>query len=215
MDRLPRHAFTVVTALVILSLVWAFFSYGQTVEAAQALVRFTARISLTVFVFVFTASALHRFFRSNFTAALLKNRRRLGLSFAYAHTVHLLAIVVFLALIHTKPPTISLIFGGFAYLLMYLMALTSNDASVKKMGVKNWKRLHKVGIFWLWFIFFATYLKRLTPNAASDSRPGGTRTEFIIGLTIILGIMALRIAATIAAKASQKVPSAAENEALS
>ena len=215
MDRLPRYAFSIVTTLIIVALVWAFVSYGQTVEAAQAFTRFTARISLTVFVFVFTASALHRFFRSDFTAALLKNRRQLGLAFAYSHTVHLVAIITYLTMIHRTPSPTAFIFGGLAYLLLYLMALTSNDAAVRKLGAKNWKRLHTVGIFWLWFIFFTTYLMRLTPSAAANPRPGGTRTEFIVGLLIIVAIMALRIAAAVAVKTSRKLPSAAENEALS
>jgi DMSO/TMAO reductase YedYZ heme-binding membrane subunit len=215
MERLPRYAFAIATALIVVSFVWAFLAYGQTVDMAQAFTRFTARVSLTIFVFVFTASALHCFFRSAFTAALLKNRRQLGLTFAYSHTVHLVAIITYLTMIHRTPSATAFIFGGLAYLLMYLMAFTSNDAAVRKLGAKNWKRLHKVGIFWLWFIFFATYLQRLTPSPASDTRPGGTRTEFVIGFIIILAILAIRSAAAVTAKANRRMPAPAENEPLS
>lgn len=36
-----------------------------------------------------------------------------------------------------------LIFGGLAFLILFAMAVTSNDFSVRKLGGKNWKRLHR------------------------------------------------------------------------
>jgi methionine sulfoxide reductase heme-binding subunit len=213
--KLLRHPFLIVTFLIVASLIWAVFTYGQSVEAAQAMTRFSARISLFIFALVFTASALHKLFRSQNTAELLRNRRQFGLSFAYSHTIHLLAIVIFLSLSGEKPPMVTVIFGGLAYLFIYAMAFTSNDWSVKKLGVKTWKALHKTGVLYLWFIFFVTYLGRLLPAKAGEPSPGGSKAEFIIAFIVVSAILLLRIAAAISARAGKQTKVVTESEAIS
>jgi methionine sulfoxide reductase heme-binding subunit len=214
-SRLLRYPFQIVTVLLMASLIWAVLSYGQTVEAAQAMVRFTARISLFIFSLVFVASSLHRIFRSDFTAALLKNRRQFGVSFAFSHTAHLLSIIIFFRLSGTQAPMLTLIFGGLAYLLIYAMAFTSNNWSVKKLGAKNWKILHKVGVFYIWSIFFITYLGRVLPGKVDEPKPGGTKTEFVIAFLVVLAILSLRIAAAVSAKASKPAEVVSEGEFIS
>lgn len=177
--------------------------------------RFTARISLFIFALVFTASALHKLFRSASTAELVRNRRSFGISFAFSHTVHLFALATFLRLSGNEAPKLTLIFGGLAYVIIYVMAFTSNDWSVKKLGARNWKMLHKIGIFYIWFIFFVTYLRRLLPSKAGDPRPGGTKTEFTIAFIVILAILCVRIAAAISAKAGKQTNIVIENEVIS
>jgi DMSO/TMAO reductase YedYZ heme-binding membrane subunit len=204
-----------VTVLVVVSLAWAIFYYGQTVEAAQAMVRFTARISLFIFALVFSASSLHRLFGSDFTAALLRNRRQFGVSFALSHTVHLLSIIIFFSLSGDQAPKLTLIFGGLAYLLIYAMAFTSNDWSVRKLGAKNWQRLHKLGVFYIWFIFFITYLRRILPGKADEPKPGGTKTEFIIAFLVVLVILSLRIVAAVSERAGRQVKVAGEGQTIS
>jgi methionine sulfoxide reductase heme-binding subunit len=213
--KLLRHPFQIVTFLIIASFAWAMFAYGQSVDASQAMTRFTARISLFIFALVFSASSLHKLFRSDFTAELLRNRRRFGISFAFSHTVHLLAIIIFLRLSGDEAPMFTLVFGGLAYLLIYAMAFTSNDWSVKKLGAKNWKILHKFGVFYLWLIFFITYLRRILPSKVDEPKPGGTKTEFIIAFIVVLAILCLRIGAAISVRAGKQTKIAAENEAIS
>jgi sulfoxide reductase heme-binding subunit YedZ len=214
-NRWIRYPFQIVTLIIVVSLVWAIVAYGQTVDAAQAMTRFTARISLLIFSLVFAASALHKLFRSDFTAELLRNRRQWGVSFAFSHTVHLLAIITFFRLSGNPPPLLSVIFGGLGYVLLYACAFTSNDASVKKLGAKNWKRLHKTTVFYLWFIFFLTYLKRLLPDKIDAPKPGGTKIEFVIGFLLLLAILSIRIAAAVSARAGKKSQALTEPEVIS
>jgi DMSO/TMAO reductase YedYZ heme-binding membrane subunit len=209
-NKLLRHPLQIVTVFVVVSFTWAMFSYGQTVEASQAMARFTARISLFIFALTFAASSLHKLFRSDFTTELLKNRRFFGIGFAYSHTVHLLAIALFFKLSGTQPPWLSVIFGGLAYLLMYAMAFTSNDASVKKLGAKNWKILHKIGIHYLWFIFFFSYLKRFLPSPANAPKPGGSKIEFVIAFIVVLTIMLVRITAAVTSKTGKQAAAVTE-----
>ena len=91
---------------------------------------------------------------------MLRRRRALGLSFATAHTIHLGALITFNRLAGEVPSAVTLVAGGGAYLMMFAMAATSNDASVRRLG-RNWVRLHKLGIYWLWFIFTFSYAGRV------------------------------------------------------
>ncbi len=43
--------------------------------------------------------------------------------------------------------------------MLYAMALTSTDGWQRRLG-KWWRRLHSVGIYYLWFIFTASYAGR-------------------------------------------------------
>ena len=65
------------------------------------------------------------------------NRRYFGLSFSISHSVHLVALIYFFYTSNEDPGTVSIIGGGLGYLLMYAMTLTSTDAMVKRIGIKN------------------------------------------------------------------------------
>ena len=39
------------------------------------------------------------------------------------------------------------------------MALTSTDKAQHWLSIKNWKKLHLIGVYYLWFVFFMTYVK--------------------------------------------------------
>ena len=54
--------------------------------------------------------------------------------------------------------------GGIAYVFITLMALTSNDKMVKKLGFKKWKKLHLVGSYIIFFVFATSYLKHTLKN---------------------------------------------------
>lgn len=202
-NRLSRYSFLLVTLIVIALLVWVWIVYEDNIEAAQAMTRLTARVSLVIFFFVFSASYLNRLMPSEWSVSLLKNRRGLGLLFAYSHTIHLLCIIAFLWLAHKKPSLSTIIVGGGGYLIIYAMALTSNDWSVKTIGIKYWKRLHIFGIYYLWFIFFLTYLTRLLASAGNvdaASKPGGSALEFVIGMFLVLTMIAFRVIVVFSAK---------------
>lgn len=122
------------------------------VEGIKLAARYTARASFLLFLPVFLASALYRLFPGHYTKAMYQNRRRLGLSFALAHTVHLAAFVAYFLAIKQPVPLL----GAPVYVVLYAMVLTSNDAARRAMGA-NWKRLHKAGIYVLWAAFTLAY----------------------------------------------------------
>jgi DMSO/TMAO reductase YedYZ heme-binding membrane subunit len=137
------------------------FALGATLEERSLFAaRFTARLSYPIFLLAFTASAWARLSPNDLTRTLLRARRGLGLGFATAHSVHLVALATYSALAGRIPNAVTLLGGGGAYLAMFAMAATSNDAAVRRLGA-SWRRLHTIGAYWLWAIFAFSYGGRL------------------------------------------------------
>jgi DMSO/TMAO reductase YedYZ heme-binding membrane subunit len=82
-----------------------------------------------------------------------------GLSFTLSHTVHLFAIVALVEIAYGGDylQLGDIAGGSVIYLFIFAMAVTSNDASVKLLGAKNWKRLHKTGSYLIWIGLFSIY----------------------------------------------------------
>jgi hypothetical protein len=92
---------------------------------------------------------------------LLRNRRYLGVSFAVSHTFHLAAIVwlvVSSSDFRHELEALPMIGGALGYVFLYAMTATSFDRSARWLGHKAWTALHTTGIYYLWFIFFFTYV---------------------------------------------------------
>lgn len=132
-------------------------------ESVRAVVRLTAQTSVLIFCFVFAASSLRAVWRSEFSGWLLRNRRYLGVAFAFSHAVHLVALIALAqvsAEFAASVSPVTLIFGGLGFAFIAALAATSNDRAVQTLGLANWRRLHKTGVYYLWFIFFQSYLPR-------------------------------------------------------
>lgn len=134
------------------------------VSGLRSGIRFTAQYSLVLFSIVFIAASLQLFPKNQFTNWIRKNRRYLGLSFAVSHLVHGLVIfALYLKYPEVFQQTVSLlskIFGGFGFFVVFVLAITSSDYAIKKMGFKRWKSIHTFGVYYIWFIFLASYLPR-------------------------------------------------------
>ncbi|MEP5732532.1 MAG: ferric reductase-like transmembrane domain-containing protein [Sulfitobacter sp.] len=79
---------------------------------------------------------------------LLRRRRHLGLiSFVYAalHLIHYVLEVAVLSEILSEVTDLEFAVGWLAFLVFAVLALTSNNRSVRKMG-RRWKRLH----YWIY-----------------------------------------------------------------
>jgi methionine sulfoxide reductase heme-binding subunit len=155
--------------------------------------RFTARVGFPIFVLTYSASALVRLWPSGWTRALIQDRRQWGLAFTLTHTVHLIALVTYIVVSGTirdflDPITLGVAAPG--YLVMYAMALTSNNASMKAMG-KNWKKLHSFGIHLLWLNFAGSYALKFF---RIDGEPvGASQVYFPLAvLALVLRIIASR-----------------------
>lgn len=185
-------------ALVSLGAVLLALWVGVTpVDQAQMAARWTARVGFPIFILTYSASSLVRLWPNETTKTVLRHRRQWGLGFAFAHTVHLAALVTYLNISGDTRPLVTLLGGGGAYVLLYLMALTSNNASQRAMGVW-WKRLHTLGIHWLWFVFTFSYFGRIMDPERM--------TQGLVFFPICVAALGLRIAAW--AKSRRKLAAA-------
>ena len=148
-------------------------------------IRVTARISLILFLIVFIISVLKPFLKTKFSY-WMKKRRAIGLTFAFSHLIH----GIFFAMLYTVDPALfsqvakptTIIFGGLGYVFILAMTLTSNDYSIRTLGIKRWRTLHSFGMYYLWFIFFVSYIGRV---------PGDWNYLFLV--VPMLGLLALKI----------------------
>lgn len=162
--------------------------------------RATARSSALLFLGAFLASPLHRALRNAATAWLLRNRRYLGVSFAASHTWHLSLIVARARVTGEPYPTLTLLFGGLAYVFVALMTATSFDRTARWLGRRRWRALHTTGVYYLWFIFTYTFLGSASRNGISAA---------------FCALMALALVVRLVLKRRQAVPHAAAPEAAS
>lgn len=142
----------------------------------------TARIAFVLFSLAFATSSLFRLAPSPFTRYLMRNRRYIGLSFALVHFTHLGLVLSNITLVPGEArDIITIVPGAIAYAFLGLMTLTSNDISLRKLGAKRWKSLHKIGSYYIWLIFLATTL------------PPSANSAWMLALS--LSVLFLRIAA--------------------
>jgi DMSO/TMAO reductase YedYZ heme-binding membrane subunit len=134
---------------------------GWTGDGATATARLTARFAFVWFVVAWSASALARLWPGGWRAQLLYRRRAVGLGFAAAHGVHLLALLTALLMFNVPTALPKIVGGGLGYAFVAAMALTSSDAAVRALGLRNWKRLHAVGGYVLAAIFAYSYFNGL------------------------------------------------------
>lgn len=157
---------------------------ASSAEQALLAARWTARTALPVFLVAYLASSLMRLAPGAVSRALMRRRRQWGLGFAIAHSVHLAALAVNVLVFGPARPWQTLMGGAFAYLLILLMAVTSNDASVRRLG-SGWRWLHRIGIHYIWLVFFISYAGRLAEPAM--------RTTGLIFTPLLVAALTIRL----------------------
>ena len=177
-------AFGTLAGLVALGMALAL--QGDTLEGWRLAARLTARTGFPILLLTYAASALGKVWHSPISRAIWRDRRWWGLGFAACHTVHLYALVTAIRMGAPPPKLLTLMGGGGGYVIMYLMVLTSNRAAMRTLG-RSWKRLHSLGIHWLWFVFLFSYFSRVFEP--------GTVVAGVIGTVLALGALGLRLVA--------------------
>ena len=150
----------IISSSVITSflLFFYFIYYEGNNESAKLWTRYSAHLSFYYFFLSFAASSFNSYLGYSFIKTILRNRRYFGISFAIAHSFHLIALTYFFTVSVEGPSIVSIIGGGAGYLIMYAMAFTSNDRMVKKIGSRKWKLLHKIGSSYLAIIFIYAFI---------------------------------------------------------
>jgi DMSO/TMAO reductase YedYZ heme-binding membrane subunit len=165
-NGVPERTRIVVWAFVVMFAAVAVVAWrhGGSEEGIRQVVRLSAEIGVVLFSLAFSASSLRIFWRTPASAWLLRNRRYVGLSFGSFHLLHLAALVA-LAIAFPDPfvgdlDPVTLMGGGIAYAFLVAQMITSNDASVRRLGRARWTLLHTVGSWLLWTLFVLSYAPR-------------------------------------------------------
>ena len=168
MPELKSIALPATLLFLLLAMITVFNGDGLTEGTIRQMLHVTAASSMVLFSLTFSASSLQHFISNGRWQPVMQARRRLGLSFALSHTAHLLAIIALVGVVfggdYSKLGGI--VAGSVIYLFIFAMAATSNNASVKLLGAKNWKRLHKTGSYLIWVGLFSTYLGKAQETGA-------------------------------------------------
>lgn len=159
--------FLILAALLCCAAALAFLTGPDAIEGSRRAIRVTARTSFFLFLAAFTASSFAALLPGPFTRALLRERRIIGLAFAFSHLLHGVAIYGFSQLNPAFWParsTLSNVPGSVGFLFILLLAATTYRPLAKRLGNTAWRRLHVTGMWLIAAVFAYSYLKRVPAN---------------------------------------------------
>jgi methionine sulfoxide reductase heme-binding subunit len=140
------------------------FTDLHSAHGAEFIVLYTVLCALPFLLVAFTASSLATLWPSRGTRWLLANRRYFGLAFAFGMSWHFAFVGYYMTLfgnpINNRDLTLDLI--GLCFLAA--MTLTSFRRFARRLTLADWRRLHKAGIYTLWFLPTFFYLDDLRNN---------------------------------------------------
>lgn len=177
-----RNAFLSTLIIEVAIALLAVINYGVSLEAIQALTRFSGRVSLFIFSIIFLFQH-HQFIRIK---SILSDKYYLV--FAIAHGIHLVELLTYVYLSGIPLVPIRLAGGFLAYLFIFAMPWIEIQFTNATITSKQFSVLTLIYLYYVWLIFFMTYLSRVQgtfPNA------GGSYSEHVILLgwvSLMLGL---------------------------
>ncbi|HEY5781296.1 MAG TPA: ferric reductase-like transmembrane domain-containing protein [Lysobacter sp.] len=166
--------FWLIGALVLAMSALILLLSPDLVEGLRSVIRATARTSFALFLAAFVASSLATLVPNAVTRGLVRERRYVGLSFAFSHLVHLAAIVGYGALNPQFWPgrgALTNTPGTIGYVFIALLAATSFRYFSRHMTAAAWKRLHTIGVWVIAVIFGYSFFKRIPTMSALYAIP--------------------------------------------
>jgi hypothetical protein len=136
----------------------AVLIFGFTLEALQTATRYSGRLSLVVFSFIFLTQNK----KDKLTPCLSGRPYHI---FAVIHGIHLIELLVFVYLSQPKLVPYRLLGGFVAYVFIFLMPLFDHYQKQKKISAVRFFTVETIFLYYVWLIFFITYLTRVLGNA--------------------------------------------------
>lgn len=202
--QLPRYEgwplFSLLCLLIFVMTALILALNSDLVEGLRSAIRATARTSFALFLVAFTASAFAVLVPSRFSKALVRERRFIGLAFAFSHLLHAILIYKYGQLNTEFWPgrsTITNIPGTLGYLFILLMTITSFKTTTRLIGRKTWKALHVTGMWVLAAVFAYSNFKRIPLSA-----------WYVLPFGIMFSAIAIRAVGKLAQKKKRNQPRA-------
>ena len=150
-------------SLISVIMIWGMaVSDLSTGPGVSSMIGLSARCAVPWVYLAFAASSLHILFSSDFSAWVLRNRKYFGLTFGVAMAWQAL-FIVWMVGVHTGYYTEEVyllrdvIEGVVGYVFLVLMVITSFKPGRRALSRKQWRVLHKSGIYFLWAYAFSVY----------------------------------------------------------
>lgn len=126
--------------------------------------RVTARITFAFFICAFTGNALRDLWPGKLSLWLSRNRDWFLVAMAASHTLHLAAIIAFFRVVgSSRLHLVTLLGGGFVYLLIYALASTA-IMRLRRDGhgfLAGSPRLEAAALYLIWLIFALAFVPRI------------------------------------------------------
>ena len=182
-SKLPAWPLYIVGAIPPVWFLWLGLTGGLGVEPIKALEHRLGELALQVFVAVLAITPL----RDWTGVILIRFRRALGLLTFFYVFLHLLVWLVLDVQVLSqiwadilKRPYITI--GMLAFVLMLPLAVTSNNLSIRRLGPKRWRQLHKL-----------TYAAGILGAVHFVMVAKGFQIEPLVYLGLVVGLLAARV----------------------
>ena len=145
--------------VIVIAMIGADMSTGAGVST---MIGFSVRLAVPFIFLVVAISSVQTLFPGPFSMWLLRNRKYIGMCFAVAMAWQGLFIFImsyffreyYFADVYFFRDELE---GSIGYIFLPAMVVTSFEFGRKHLSPKQWKLLHKSGIYFLWAYAFSTY----------------------------------------------------------
>ena len=182
-SKLPPWLLYLVAVIPPVWLLWQGATGGRGVEPIKELEHRMGELALQLFIASLAITPLRSWTGIN----LIRFRRAIGLTAFFYVFLHLLVWLVLDVQILSeiwadiiKRPYITI--GMIAFTLMIPLAVTSNNLSIRKLGPKRWRQLHKL-----------TYAAGILGALHFVMLAKGFQIEPLVYMAIVLGLLMARI----------------------
>ena len=134
----------------------------STASGVSSMIGFSVRLAVPFIFLVVAASSVQILFPGSFSKWWLRNRKYIGMCFAVAMSWQGLFIFIMSYFFRDYYFENVYLFrdeleGSIGYIFLPAMVVTSFHFGRKHLSAKQWKLLHKSGIYFLWAYPFSTY----------------------------------------------------------
>ena len=134
----------------------------STASGVASMIGFSVRLAVPFIFLVVAASSMQILFPGSFSKWWLRNRKYIGMCFAVAMSWQGLFIFIMSYFFRDYYFENVYLFrdeleGSIGYIFLPAMVVTSFHFGRKHLSAKQWKLLHKSGIYFLWAYPFSTY----------------------------------------------------------
>lgn len=149
-----RKIITLFVALEIFIVVLVLFAEGFTLNALQTITRFSGRLSLFLFSAIFLL-----YNKPAIITTWLSDK--FYLVFATVHGIHLAELLLFAYVSGAKWIPLRIAGGFLAYAYIFSMPVLQHYRNNGRITFKIFSTLEIIFIYYVWLIFFLTYLPRV------------------------------------------------------